>query len=76
MATLATPEPGFDPRLWLSALTMVGGGYALAADRRLAFLVHDVGNEDLAPVMAQIIGQPERQEAVKAAIERRRNGEA
>ena len=66
----------FDPALWLGALTTIGGGYALTADRRLTFLVHDVGNDDLAPVMAQIVGRADRQEAVKAAIERHREGEA
>lgn len=66
---------GFDPGLWLDTLTLIGGGYALAADRRLTLLVGDVAGDELAPVIAQIVGQSERQEAVKVAIERRREGE-
>ncbi len=66
----------FNPRLWLSALTAIGGGYALVADRRLALLVADCDDDELASVMSQVIGQPERQEAVKWAIEQRQFGEA
>ncbi|MEH3099810.1 hypothetical protein [Sphingomonas adhaesiva] len=67
--------PSFEPRLWLSALTAIGGGYALMSGRRLAFLVDDCDGEALTNVMAQIVGQPERQEAIKSAIERRNFGE-
>lgn len=70
------PAGGFDPRLWLSALTAIGGGYALISGRKLAFVVDDCDGEALTSVMAQIIGQPERQEAIKAVIERRQFGEA
>ena len=66
----------FNPRLWLSALTLIGGGYALMSGRKLAFVVDECDGEALTSVMAQIIGQPERQEAIKAAIERRQFGEA
>jgi hypothetical protein len=66
----------FDPRLWLLALTSIGGGYALMADRRLAFLIDDCDGEALTGVMAQVVGQPERQEAIKCAIEGRQNGVA
>lgn len=65
----------FDPHVWLQTLTSIGGGYALMANRRLAFLVDACEGEDLTSVMAQIVGQPERQEAIKAAIERRQTGE-
>lgn len=41
----------------------------------LAFLVDDCDGDDLTSVMAQIVGKPERQDAIKAAIERRQNGE-
>lgn len=67
---------GFDPRLWLGALTAIGGGYALMADRRLTFLVDDCEGDALTPIMAQIVGQPDRQEALKHTIELRRAGEA
>lgn len=65
----------FDPQLWLAAFAEIGGGYALVADRRLTFLVDGCDGEPLTGVMAQIVGRPERQEALKAAIERRQNGE-
>lgn len=64
----------FDPVLWLSALASIGGGYALTADRRLCLIVADCQQEDLAPLMAQLAGQPDRLEAVCAAIELRREG--
>ncbi len=77
MATIPPgPVPAFNPALWLGALTTVGGGYALMTGRRLAFLVVDVDGDALTSVMSQIVGHPDRQEAIKAAIERRRNGEA
>lgn len=66
---------GFNPALWLRAFTTIGGGYALMADRRLAFVVDECDGEMLTGVMAEIIGQPERQEAIKATIERRQVGE-
>lgn len=65
----------FDPAIWLRALTEIGGGYALVADRRLAFLVDDCDGEALTSVMAQVVGQADRQEAIKLAIEGRQNGE-
>lgn len=75
----AEPSPqtnGFDPRIWLGALTAIGGGYALMADRRLAILVDGCDDDELAFVMSQVIGRAERQEAVKWAIEQRQLGEA
>ncbi|MGJ3629837.1 hypothetical protein AB5I41_28940 [Sphingomonas sp. MMS24-JH45] len=38
-------------------------------------MVDDCDGEALTSVMAQIVGQPERQEAIKTAIERRSFGE-
>lgn len=74
---MATHMPaGFDVGLWLGALTEIGGGYALMADRKLAFLVNDCEGEALSSVMAQIVGQPDRQEALKHSIEQRQNGAA
>jgi len=70
------PRDSFDPKAWLGTFAAIGGGYALMADRRLAFLVDACDGEDLTGVMAQIVGKPERQDAIKAAIERRQNGEA
>jgi hypothetical protein len=67
--------PRFDPQLWLSAFPEIGRGYALMAGRRLVFLVEGCDGEPLTSVMAQIVGHPERQEAVKSAIERRQNGD-
>lgn len=75
VASFPDARPRFDPQLWLDALTTIGGGYALVSGRRLTFLVGEVDGEDLAPVMAQIVGQPDRQEAIKTAIERRRDAE-
>ena len=36
---LLQPPTRFEPQLWLSALTTIGGGYALMSGRKLAFLV-------------------------------------
>lgn len=74
---VAQPQPpcSFEPQLWLSALTTIGGGYALMSGRKLAFLVDGCDADALAGVMGQIIGQPGRQEAIKASIERRQCGE-
>lgn len=72
------PQPtarGFNPALWLQAFITIGGGYALMADRRLAFLVDDCDGEALTSVMAEIIGQPDRQEAIRSTIERRQIGQ-
>jgi hypothetical protein len=66
----------FDPASWLSALTTIGGGYALMSDRRLAFVVNECPAEELTAVMAQIVGDADRQEAVKRNIEERQEGRA
>lgn len=73
MLTVSTH--GFDPGVWLGAFTAIGGGYALMSGRKLAFLVDECDAEDLTGIMAQIVGQPERQEAIKSAIERRSLGQ-
>ena len=65
----------FDPAAWLSALVAIGGGYALAAGRKLYLVVDDCDTYDLAPIVGQIIARPERVEAVRTAIERRQCGE-
>ncbi|RDE05574.1 hypothetical protein [Sphingomonas aracearum] len=77
MATLypAQEQDSFDAAAWLAALTQIGGGYALMSGRRLAFMVEDCDPEDLAVVMSHLIGRADRQEAIKAAIERRQCGE-
>lgn len=72
---LTEPIRGFDPGVWLGAFTAIGGGYALMSGRKLAFLVDECDAEDLTGIMAQIVGQPERQEAIKSAIERRSLGQ-
>jgi hypothetical protein len=69
-------QDSFDPKAWLAALTSIGGGYALMSDRRLTFLVDECDGEDLAVVMSHLIGRPDRQDALKCAIEQRQNGEA
>ena len=65
----------FDPAAWLSALVAIGGGYALAAGRKLYLVVADCDTYDLAPIVGQIIARPDRVEAVRTAIERRQCGE-
>lgn len=74
MATPSDPV-SFDPATWLSDLVQIGGGYALASGRKLWLVVDHCDYDDLTPVMAQIVGQPERQEAIKSAIERRSLGQ-
>ncbi|MEG3086070.1 hypothetical protein [Sphingomonas sp. PB4P5] len=68
--------PAFDPAAWLHALVAIGGGYALASGRKLWLVVQDCSADDLTPVMAQLMGKPERVEAIRVAIEQRQNGEA
>lgn len=75
-AVLGVQQDGFGPAAWLATLTEIGGGCALTSGRQLAFMVDRCDGEDLAMVMAHLIGRPDRQEAIKRAIEQRRNGEA
>ena len=69
------PSTAFDPTAWLSALVNIGGGYALAAERKLWLVVNDCPADELTSVMAQLVGLPDRVEAVRVAIERRQNGD-
>jgi hypothetical protein len=74
------PEHGhdthtFDPATWLSQLVAIGGGYALASGRKLWLVVGNCPADELTPIMAQLVGHPERAEAVRCVIERRQNGE-
>lgn len=66
--------PAFDPTAWLDALTGIGGGYALAVGGKLWLIAHDCQEAQLAPVMAQIVGKPDRLAAIRNAIERRQFG--
>ncbi len=65
----------FDPAAWLHDLVSIGGGYALASDKRLWLVVADCPADELTTVMAQVVGHPDRQAAVRTTIERRQNGE-
>jgi len=71
----AFPPSTFSPATWLHSLVSIGGGYALASDKRLWLVVADCPADELTNVMAQVVGYPDRQEAVRTAIERRQNGE-
>lgn len=72
----ASVAPAFDATAWLIAFASLGGGYALMTDRKLHLVIEDCDRYDLAPIVGQIIAQPERVEAVRTAIERRKCGEA
>lgn len=67
--------PTFDPAAWLSALVAIGGGYALASGRKLWLVVQDCPADELTSVMSQIVGHPDRVEALRWTIERRQAGE-
>lgn len=71
---VASASPSFDPAAWLNTLVAIGGGYALASGRKLWLVVRDCSTGELTPLMAQIVAQPDRQEAIKAAIERKQLG--
>lgn len=71
----APASPTFNAAAWLHALVSIGGGYALASDKRIWFVVAECPADELTTVMAQIVGHPERQDAVRLTIERRQNGE-
>jgi hypothetical protein len=64
----------FDADLWLRAFTQIGGGYAVDADRRLCLLTGGCDVDDLTPVMTQLVGRSDRQQAVRDAIEQARAG--
>ena len=65
----------FDAPAWLSALVAIGGGYALASGRKLWLVVQDCPADALTPIMAEIVGKPDRVEAIRWTIEQRQNGE-
>ncbi len=71
----ASALPTFDAPAWLASLVAIGGGYALASDRKLWLVVEDCDADDLTRVMAQIVGQPDRAEAIRWTIEAQQNGE-
>ncbi len=73
---LHSATSSFDPRAWLSAFVAIGGGYALASGRKLWLVVQDCAADDLTPVMAQIVGHPDRAEAIRCTIEAQQFGEA
>jgi hypothetical protein len=68
-------EP-FDAPRWVQTLTRAGGGYALNGEGQIAFLVANCTADDLTSTMAQIVGNPDRLEAVKRTAERLRGREA
>jgi len=68
--------PTFNPIAWLSALVAIGGGYALASNSKLWLVVQDCPADELTTVMSQIVGNPERLEAVRSTIERQQAVEA
>jgi hypothetical protein len=74
MATVPATS-AFDPVTWLSGLVAIGGGYALASGRKLWLVVEHCPADELTPIMAQLVGHPDRAEAVRCVIERRQNGE-
>jgi hypothetical protein len=80
MATQLQPHPddghSFCPNAWLHNLVQIGGGYALASGRKLWLVVEHCPADELTTVMSQIVGHPDRAEAVRVTIERRQNGEA
>lgn len=68
-------DMAFDPDSWLRGLTEIGGGYALTTDGRLSLFVGDCDGERLAHMMALVVGDTERQQAVKRTIQQRQCGE-
>ncbi len=72
---ISASAPRFDASAWLQSLTEIGGGYALGGDNRVSFVVRECPADGLVGVMEQIVGFPDRQDAVRAAIERRQNGD-
>lgn len=74
-SALRSATTSFDPRAWLSAFVAIGGGYALASGRKLWLVVQDCPADDLTPAMAEIVGRPERAEAIRLFIEAQQRGE-
>ncbi len=74
MRVPVAPAP-FSATAWLHSLVQIGGGYALASGRKLWLVVEHCPADELTTVMSQIVGNPDRVEAVRVTIERRQNGE-
>lgn len=71
----ASALPTFDAPTWLASFVAIGGGYALASERKLWLVVEGCEADDLIPVMAQIVGHPSRAEAIRCVIAAQQNGE-
>ena len=65
----------FSPTDWLDTFAALGGTYALMSDRRLALIVGRAMLDDLSAHMQQVASWPERQDALRDAIERRQAGD-
>jgi len=65
----------FDADAWLRGFAEIGGGYALTTDGRLNLFVGDCEGKQLEEAMAQVVGHPDRQHALKTAIQQRQCGE-
>jgi hypothetical protein len=63
----ASLAPTFDASAWLDDFTTLGGGW-VSMGGRVAFLTAGIFAPDLAVMMRQIVGWPERLAAVKAQI--------
>jgi hypothetical protein len=61
----------FDPRDWLERYEQAGGGYALTSGGKLVFMTGAVDGLSFALAFQQIVGQPARLAAVKAAVAER-----
>lgn len=61
-------RPTFDAANWLDDFTTLGGGYVEMPERRIAFLTAGIFAPDLAMLMRQVVGWPERLGAVKTEI--------
>jgi hypothetical protein len=59
--------PSFNPSEWLDDFATLGGGYVHTGER-IAFLTAGVFAPDLAVMMRQIVGRPDRLAAVKAEV--------
>jgi hypothetical protein len=66
-SSAASVAPTFDASAWLDDFTTLGGGW-VSMGERIAFLTAGVFAQDLTFMMAQLVGRPERMNAVKAEI--------
>jgi hypothetical protein len=58
----------FDPRDWLARYEQAGGGYALTSGDKLVFITSTIDGLSLALAFRQIVGHPDRLDAIKAAV--------